>query len=471
VSGLDVILLVSVVGLAIWRIVSPLRHARWRLGAGLALAALCLLQLGLEGFYWQLLPAYAVLAVAILPPLRRGRLARGMGALALGSLALAAAASWMLLPIPRIPAPDGPYGVGSEVFRWVDTRRLETTTEEPLDHRNVVAQVWYPVAPGTRGTQAAYLDGLGRLPERVSGLPRFIFRHFDKVETHAIARAPISAARDRWPVIVFSPGYGAPRGFYTGLITRLVSQGYVVLALDHPYEAGVTQLADGRVVAHQQSAGGPDAARGQYMDEQIEVRVADLQFALDQIARPDGLGPQLSRRVDLRRIATIGHSFGGATAVLALERDPRILAAADVDGFLWGAFSGQPPRGPLLILESDHPDTPGTRAFVARTLAVLGDAPNGGYRYRIKGAHHFSFTDPLLYFSPPGQFVLDRALGGGRSAAETQRATVEILSAFLSGPLTGRAGDVAGVVTRAGRISGGPIGGGATFMNQGILPD
>lgn len=459
-SNLDVMLVAAILVVALCRIVAPRWTAAWRTLACLALGALCLVQLGIEGFYWQFLSAYGLLAATALPALRAGRLGSMLGNTAFVVLGAAAVAPWALLPVPRLPPPGGPYSVGSQVFRWVDDARPETATNDPSDHRNVVAQAWYPVAAQTRGAHAAYLDGLGQLPQSVAGLPRFIFRHFDRVDTHAISGAPISNARAAWPLVVFSPGYGAPRAFYTGLVTAIASRGYVVLALDHPYEAAVTQLADGRVVGPQQAAGRSQSDGSGHMANQIEVRVADIDFILDRAVKSGGLGPKLSPRVDPRRIGAIGHSFGGATALLAMERDSRILAAADVDGFLWGAFSGRPPRGPVLILESDHPDTAGSRAFVARTLEIVGRAPHGSFRYRIMGTNHFSFTDPPLYFSRPGQFALGRVLGGARSAAETQQATADLLSAFLGESLTGATGDVPGVAETHGQISGGPVGAG-----------
>ncbi|WP_280220668.1 hypothetical protein [Nocardia neocaledoniensis] len=41
-------------------------------------------------------------------------------------------------------------------------------------------------------------------------------------------------------MVLFSPGYGAPRAFYSGLVADLASRGLIVLAPDHPNEVAVT---------------------------------------------------------------------------------------------------------------------------------------------------------------------------------------------------------------------------------------
>src|SRR6476646_138342 len=54
--------------------------------------------------------------------------------------------------------------------------------------------------------------------------------------------------RGGWPVVLFSPGFGAERELYAGLIEDLASHGYIVVAIDHPHDAGIVEFPDGRVV-------------------------------------------------------------------------------------------------------------------------------------------------------------------------------------------------------------------------------
>ncbi|TAL29244.1 MAG: hypothetical protein EPN98_20510 [Phenylobacterium sp.] len=420
---------------------------RWRPAgprACLALAALALAQAFWSGFTWQFVGGYALLSVLAWPWRARRRWSRLAGAIGLAGLMLAALGPWAILPSPRLPAPRGPHPVGSTIYRWVDGGRAELATPDAADRRHVVAQAWYPAA-AARGRKVAYMDGLGRLPGSVYGLPRFIFRRFGETDTHAALDAPVSTGQARWPVVIFSPGYGAPRAVYAGLLADLASQGYVVVALDHPYESAIVQLADGRVVGP-----APFQARGDtgvpHMERQVLVRAADVRFVLDRLARGDGLGP-LSRRLDLTRVAAIGHSFGGATAVLIASRDARIRAAADIDGMLYGDVRAAGLRGPLLLLESGG--TQQMPRYVRATRAVMAEVPAGGWRYAIGGSNHLSFTDAERFLSPPTRWVAARVMHGPRGAADTQAVAVDILEAFLRGPLRDEPADVTAVAARS----------------------
>jgi len=408
-----------------------------------------------HGYTWQFVSGYLLLAATALPVRRPGRIVRVLGGIGLAGLMAAAVAPWALLPVPTLVKPAGPHLVGSVTMRWVDASRGEDATPEPSDRRNVIVQAWYPAAAGAKGPRPPYMDGLGRLPRVVSTVPRFVFRRFDEVETPAIEGAPV-AAGPSWPVVLFSPGHGAARAFYTGMAADLASRGYVVLAVDHPYEVGVTQLADGRVVGPALDAGGSDAERHAYMERQVVVRAADLRFVLDQLTRPNQLAPVLADRLDARRVAAVGHSFGGATAALLASQDTRIGAAADIDGMLYGDVRGESFQGPFLLIESDHDGTGFRAAYVAATQAVLSRVSASGWRYVIGGANHFSFSDADRFYSPPGRWAVSRVLGGERGSPATQAATVDILDAFLRAPLKGEPGDVAAAAARHPGVRGGP---------------
>lgn len=457
---IDAILLVGLIAAAVWRLAAPGRGRQARAVVCVGLVLLAGAQYALNGFTWQFLTGYVLLAATALPVRRARAAARGAGAVGLAILILAALAPWALLPAPVLPQPRGPHPVGEQVFRWVDASREEAATPDPADHRNVVVQAWYPAAAGPAGRpdrdRTPYLDGLGRLPGPIMAFPTFVFRRFGEADSHAAPNAPISNARRTWPVVIFSPGYGAPRAFYTGLAADLASRGYVVLTVDHPYEAAVTQLADGRAVGPAQYYGRGNTERIAYMERQIPVRVADLRFALDQLTRPGAIGPQLAGRLDANRVAAAGHSFGGATAVVAASEDPRIRAAADIDGMLYGPVRGEALEGPLLLLESDHDGTGFRARYVEATEAVLSQVPAGGWRYAIGGANHFTFTDADHFLSPPGRWAVAQVMGGERGAAATQRAAVDILDAFLRGPLKGQPADVAAAAARYEGLRGGP---------------
>jgi predicted dienelactone hydrolase len=375
---------------------------------------------------WQLWPVYLVIVSGWLLP-ARFRKTRGA---VLALLAIASVGAWVVLPFPRLIEPEGPYGVGAVIYRWVDESRPEVATEDPNDRRNVILQVFYPAAKGSAGARSVYLDGLGNLPEKVSVIPRFLLRHFDRVETNSTTGAAIAEGPARWPVVLFSPGYGAPRSFYTSLITGLVSRGIVVLAIDHPYEAGVAELANGQVVGTVVRRLPNDPNLIGYMTRQQAIRVADIRFALDRLP-----GTELARVLDLSGVMAAGHSFGGASSIAAMSEDSRIRAAVNIDGTPYGTLPERRLNRPVMMIASDPALGKSSEAFRVGNRRILQNLEGAsGYWYTLAGNNHFSFSDFPLFFSRPGRWLLARTAGGSWDPEETQRATLDLLAAFFFHP-------------------------------------
>lgn len=456
----DILLLATVLALAAWRLLAPSWRPPLRVAAAAAGIVLAAAHWSRVGFTWQALPAYPLLALSALPPLRSGGVARRIGRVGLAGFVLASIAVWMLPAVPALPAPDGRYAVGTETHRWIDAARDEPHTPDLSDRRNVIAQAWYPATPqgGARGARLPYIDGTDHLPRQVSGLPGFLLRRYGHIDTHATASAPLARNDRPWPVVIFSPGYGAPRAVYTGLATQLASRGFVVLVLDHPFESGVTQLVNGQVVGTQEMfpPGRPDRVR--YMVDQQIVRTADIRFAIDQLARPGALSPRLRGEwIDASKVAVIGHSFGGAVSAMVMSEDERVVAAANIDGTPYGDLPDRELTRPFLLLQSDLTESPHGDHFHNGNGKLLTRMTAAGFRYELKHANHFSFTDAPLFVAGPGRWLLAQATGGERGPAATQREAAEILTAFLSGPLTGVPVDLEATARRYPGVVGGAV--------------
>src|SRR3954468_14391385 len=387
---------------------------------------------------WQLVPWQALaVGVALAAALRRrgpGRSRRpvriaGRGALAagvvLGTLALATAL------VPQLPEPSGSHRVASQIFRWTDPSRAETLTPDPADHRQVVAQAWYPTDAGS-GRRVPYFEAQGRLPGSIGGLPSFMFAAFGEIDTHATFDAPISRAQRMWPVLVFSPGLGVPREQYTSLSTELASRGVVVIALSAPYESAPTVLTGGRVVGqtvYPDVMGPPPHPQLQRL---IDLRAADAGFALDRLAalaKDDRRSP-LAGHLDLRHVGIAGHSVGGATAVQVLAADPRFKVGVNLDGKLFGSQPDARLHQPLLWVQSDDARTPEYTQGRDRLLAGLRA---GGDVLTVRRSVHMSFSDMPSYWTATGHRLLGTAAGAGSiSLADMTNTTADAISAFVA---------------------------------------
>lgn len=399
-----------------------------------------------DGWRWQLgLVAAGAVLVAVVAFARtrtaregrRGlRLAGGILVAVLGVAALGAggAASWALPPL-HLPAPTGSHAVGTTTLQWTDDRP-EPNTPNETDRRTLVARLWYPTDEDRQGRTSAYL-GRDAAESRIVadalagsfGLPAFLLDD--------AARGVVPAATDAviadgdWPVVVFSHGLGGMRSQNTALAMDLASHGFVVLALDHPYDAVTTVLDDGTVIPAGLS-NGPHGAETAVLDW-VALRAADIRSGLDELTRLDDTGP-FHGHLDTARALAAGHSLGGAASIMAATDDERFAAAVDIDGYPWGSAAGTP-RPPILAFTSANGALPADSEaeFRAALQAVVADSSDGIIA-TVPGAVHLTFTDAPS-FLPPLPSLVGRLGRDGSSLPEGAAIRVFADAVFQGSPV------------------------------------
>ncbi|MBZ0318554.1 MAG: hypothetical protein K8L91_19225 [Anaerolineae bacterium] len=329
----------------------------------------------------------------------------------------------------EFPVPSGPYAVGRVDVEWVDASRPELFTDDPNDVRDLLVTIYYPADVLTDAVPAPYV---GTEIAAAVGLPSVLI---EQMHTHVFADVP--AVDATFPVLLFSPGMEMLPVFYSSLLTELTSQGYVVVAIWHPYSVAVTPYPDGRLVAINE-AGIPSFADDPAAEaERVgAVWVGDMRFVLDQLPQFNIEDDRLAGRLDLERIGAFGHSFGGATSVQAAFEDERIDAAINMDGTMFGDVVAQGSRVPFLMLQSKIADTPTEAELAAAGITpeeyqaildrysqsvadILAKSANAT-GYVLEGSVHNTYTADFL--------VLARALPGLLTAAEI--GTIDSMEAY-----------------------------------------
>ncbi|MEU1286761.1 hypothetical protein [Kitasatospora sp. NPDC005856] len=468
-SPLEILALLGAVALVVARWLPAAARPRVTVAAAAVLVPSAIV-LGVVGVRWQLLPVLAGAAFALpfaLAPLLRGRRRTGRPAwrarwwLALpgsvacaGLIAAGPVAAWAF-PVPVFPEPSGEFAVGTRVAQWTDPRRPETFTADPNDQRTVVVQLWYPAQKSPEGARRAqYLGRTEQEARTVSealargvGLPGFLVDGVPRARSRSVFDAPVAAGGGRFPVVLFSPGSGGVRTQNTAWAEELASHGYVVAALDHPYDSAAVVLADGRTVTSETSSSGDPDKDEELAAGWTAVRAADLGFVLtrlDSEDRGENPGP-LTGRLDTGRVAASGHSMGGAAALQAARQDRRFGAVVDLDGYPHGPASPALGQPTLALTQAITPAT--DPRYLPRLTEALRASSATNYRLTIPGAAHLTFMDGPLYLPPVPSIV------GSLGRTESPRVVAAATLAFLDAVLRDGSGDPAGALSAYGDLT------------------
>eukprot|EP00435_Cladocopium_sp_Y103_P025375 s1971_g6.t1 len=297
-----------------------------------------------------------------------------------------------------------------------------------------VKEIWYPAGDEARDlprNRFSEFLGRGTIPgsiqeaeekDAIGGYRNDLtIKELDKTwpnEAVRDARIRDPDTKTGWPLVIFSHGSGAYRASYIFFTEFLASQGFVVMACDHPGSARYTQV-NGRVIK-------PGGARSERSQMEAD-RPKDVMFLLDAMSKLAGgqdtwddrngmtrwdgrlwgcepaVGYGIRRTISLREVlvavdsrfagrvnvnltALTGMSFGGWTTAACLEEsDPRVKAAIMMCPSLMSA-------GGRLIKERRNMETP-IMMMIGSEDYVLGSS----FLLEIKLGGHCSFTSCELY--------------------------------------------------------------------------
>lgn len=258
-----------------------------------------------------------------------------------------------ILPEFQFPSPSGPYAIGTLTYHWVDYGRAEVFSADAGSRRELMVQIPYPAKtaktpqspsspmPSTGAPCVQHADALANALSRLKNLPATLFGQFKYVATHAIPGASVADEKPDYPVLIFLEGAIGFRQMNTFQVEALVSQGYIVVAIDEPYTAAVVIFPGGREVgalpldqmipliqqSHSPSAIAPKF-NGRTFDSGIVPYLAqNVSFTLNR-ADPNEI---LTGRLNLLQAGTFGVSLGGIVGAEACQVDPRLQACLFMD--------------------------------------------------------------------------------------------------------------------------------------------
>lgn len=275
-----------------------------------------------------------------------------------------------------------------------------------LEGFDVPAWLFYPVThPAEAQTPSAgqpllpdsYATGLRRRFGPIAGATLIA------APGHALHGAAMAAGTH--PLIVFAPGAAMGGRDYRLFAEALAARGRAVLVL--------------------RPTGSPGASDERYAEAADEIATAIVGVRGMTFVQGEG-------QIDAARPVLVGHSLGGAAAVLAAARTG--ACAVNIDGDFGGATAEAGPSGPLLYIIGD-PDLD-RAADVARRAEVwrkvAGYAGGQAVALALRGMRHFDLADaaPL----PPGVIPEERRTGrfGSIGGAAARRALVDLVEQFAA---------------------------------------
>jgi hypothetical protein len=314
-----------------------------------------------------------------------------------------------------LPPLTGPFGVGVKSMHLVDESRPELfNPEDPDDVREMMVQIWYPIDKQITKPRVEYMDEItfawlkNRSPVPLITIPDDAYRF---VRPHARLEVSMIDDDSLFPLIIFSPGYNGVYQIYTSLIENLVSNGFVVASINHPYISGVTVFPDGKAIYATSPSG----------DIGIRSVVEDAKFVLDTLEVLNSSDPLFMGRFDMSKVGMYGHSFGGAATSICCYEDERFVCGLTLDGVFYNQYIAEGLEKPFLLMIAQFRFND---ANVKEKYNLLAD---DAYKVEILGSTHSGFTDVGVLLSHLVPLIPHRLLGFG---SIEPKAHVSIMRSF-----------------------------------------
>jgi predicted dienelactone hydrolase len=414
----------------------PLITGQKRTRAANALPLFALLFTGLhlvfEKYRWQMIPIYALVVICsitgILGLVRpaEGKFKRlswkNAGLVASLLVLIVATALPVLLPIPTVPNPSGPYKIGTTTMVLTDSSRHEIYSGNPDDLRRFMVQVWYPAVPTASSVRAPWMANADIVAPSLSDylhLPHFFLDHLTLMKTNSYIDAPADISGAPYPVLLFSHGWSGFRAQNTDQVQELVSHGYVVIALEYTYADRVAVFPDGTVVPNDPAIlpeGVPTAEYDASARKLLVQWTGDLAYTLDTFTALNANDPagRFTGLLDLARVGAFGHSTGGGATIQFCASDPRCKAAFGMDAWMTPVSEQVLNTGsdrPMLFLFSvTFPTKKNWQLFDQLASHLTGPFTVA----TIQGTQHYDFTDLPLLTPLAHQIGLKGPLNGPR---------------------------------------------------------
>lgn len=242
--------------------------------------------------------------------------------------------------------------------------------------------------------------------------------------THCYADVQISKSKDKYPLVIFSVGFGCFTMLNTVLCSDLASSGFIVASIGHPGD-GTVYFPDGRIeqIYEKNMEEMMDEERNKmlggyiprfdaigdnieavelgreyfslqpFFNDNLEIWLNDTSAAIDYFeSEYINNESMFYKKIDFDcGISVGGHSYGGSAAVDMARRDRRIVCGVNIDGGNYGNHYGEDIKKPFLSIGNPHI----WGMLMGYTVANTEDS----FYVGVLDGDHMGFTD-YIFFGP-----------------------------------------------------------------------
>ncbi|KAG9190593.1 hypothetical protein G6011_08681 [Alternaria panax] len=255
--------------------------------------------------------------------------------------------------------------------------------------RSVMVSSFYPVTQCRRSKIESYMPPATAFSMDTKfgayGLPNGSFQSLG-LKTCMTTTKQGACSGDSSPVVLFSGALATSRHLYNAMLQNIASAGYVVLSIDHPYDADMVEFPDGTIVT------GVDIDGDAEIEFALNTRVADIEFVSNQIynvSASKSLFPINLRRERVSKMAVIGHSLGGAAAASAMMKMPSLRGGVNLDGSMFGPVLTTGFNRPFMLMGHENKTQETDPSWKTLWPRLTGWKKE----LEVKNSAHYSFSD------------------------------------------------------------------------------
>ena len=327
-----------------------------------------------------------------------------------------------------LPKPTGEYSVGITYLGFTDDSRKELFDDSQESYREITVKAWYP-SDNKSNPEHYFLDAEAEFVMKYFQFPVL----YKDLITNSSRDVPVSSRENKYPILIFSHGWGEHYSQNSILMEELASHGYIVFSISHHYECKYSSFPDGRLVyidlkssrfqkilQEQQNPKAMELLQKTFNassdEERMQVLVEtgntlpmiltespkhwaeDLAFFIDRLKDIDSEDKIFKDKLDIEAIGMFGMSLGGLATTEICLTDKRVKAGINIDGGLFGTLIEGKLQAPFMYLNS--------RRYLGYGKIFTGKSTMDCYSLSVKDSGHYNFSDYSVYPVPSIGFLL-----------------------------------------------------------------